>query len=70
MQKRWIVQKHDQNAARSLAATLGVSPLAAALLIARGHDSEEKALSFLNPSVDHLHEPYLLKGMREAVERI
>jgi single-stranded-DNA-specific exonuclease len=70
MQKRWIVQKHDQNAARSLAATLGVSPLAAALLIARGHDSEEKALSFLNPSVDHLHEPYLLKGMREAVGRI
>jgi single-stranded-DNA-specific exonuclease len=70
MQKRWIIQKHDHNAARTLAATLGVSPLAAALLIARGHGTEEKALSFLNPSIDHLHEPYLLKGMREAVERV
>ena len=70
MQKRWIVQKHDHDAARKLAATLGVSPLAAALLIARGHGTEEKALTFLNPSIDHLHEPYLLKGMREAVERV
>ena len=70
MQKRWIIHKHDHNAARTLAATLGVSPLAAALLIARGHGTEEKALSFLNPSIDHLHEPYLLKGMREAVERV
>jgi single-stranded-DNA-specific exonuclease len=70
MRKRWIIQKHDHNAARTLAAPLGVSPLAAALLIARGHGTEEKALSFLNPSIDHLHEPYLLKGMREAVERV
>jgi len=70
MQKRWIIQKHDHDAARTLAVTLGVSPLAAALLIARGHGTEEKALSFLNPSIDHLHEPYLLKGMREAVERV
>ena len=70
MQKRWIIQKHDHDAARSLAAVLGMSPLGAALLIARGHDSEEKARTFLNPCIDHLHEPYLLKGMREAVGRI
>ena len=70
MQKRWIIQKHDHDAARTLAATIGVSPLAAALLIARGHGTEEKARTFLNPSIDHLHEPYLLKGMREAVERV
>jgi single-stranded-DNA-specific exonuclease len=39
-------------------------------LICRGHDCGEKALIYLNPSTDHLHEPYLLKGMREAVDRI
>jgi single-stranded-DNA-specific exonuclease len=44
--------------------------LTAALLIARGHDTAEKARTFLNPSPEHLHDPYLLKGMREAVERI
>lgn len=70
MQKRWVIQKHDHTAAREFAAKLGVSPLAGALLIARGFDSEEKAQSFLNPCLDHLHEPYLLKGMKEAVGRV
>ena len=53
-----------------LARDLGVKPLVAALLIARGHDKSETAFQFLNPCQDHLHEPFLLKGMREAVERI
>ena len=70
MQKRWVIQKHDHNAAREFAAKIGVSPLAAALLIARGFDSEEKTHTFLNPSIDHLHEPYLLRGMKEAVGRV
>lgn len=47
-----------------------MSALVAALLIARGHDTEEKAVRFLNPSTEHLHEPFLLKGMREASERV
>ena len=70
MEKRWVIQKHDHSRAATLAAELNVSPLIAALLIARGYDDGEKAHRFLNPSYDHLHEPYLLKGMREAVERI
>src|SRR5687768_16539167 len=70
MLKRWVIQKHDHNAARKFAAEVGVSPLAAALLIARGHDDEAKAVQFLNPSIDHLREPLLLKGMKEAVDRI
>lgn len=70
MQKRWVVAKHDHEAVRAFAAELGVRPLIAALLIGRGHDTAEKAHRFMNPSYDHLHEPYLLKGMREAVERI
>ena len=70
MQKRWIIQKHDHNASRKFAEEVGVSPLAAALLISRGHDDQAKAVQFLNPSIAHLHEPLLLKGMREAVDRI
>lgn len=70
MDKRWVIRKHDHGRAAALAGELNVSPLVAALLIARGYDDAEKATSFLNPSYDHLHEPYLLKGMREAVDRI
>ena len=70
MEKRWVIAKHDHNVARSFASEVGVSPLAEALLIARGYDTADKAREFLNPSVEHLHEPNLLKGMAEAVERI
>lgn len=70
MEKRWVIAKHDHNAARAFAAEIGVSPLAAALLIARGHDTVDKAREFLNPSIEHLHEPSLLKGIPEAVERL
>jgi single-stranded-DNA-specific exonuclease len=68
--KRWTIQKHDPVAVDKLAAELKVKPLIAALLITRGHDTPEKAFRFLNPSPEHLHEPFLLKGMREAVTRI
>ncbi|MEJ7846785.1 MAG: single-stranded-DNA-specific exonuclease RecJ [Pyrinomonadaceae bacterium] len=70
MQKRWIIKKHDFDAVKSLGGQLGVSPLVAALLIARGHETQEKAQKFLKPQYTDLHEPLLLKGMNEAVERI
>src|SRR5688572_4966135 len=70
MEKRWVIQKHDHGLAAGLAADLNVTPLVAALLIARGFDTPELATRFLNPSYDDLHEPYLLKGMRESVDRI
>lgn len=70
MQKRWTIRKHDGQAVDKLALELGVQPLVAALLISRGHETQEKAYEFLNPSPEHLHEPFLLKGMPEAVDRI
>jgi single-stranded-DNA-specific exonuclease len=70
MSKRWIVRRHDINAAASLARLLGVSPTLAALLINRGYADEVSARAFLTPTYDQLHEPYLMLGMREAVARI
>lgn len=70
MQKRWTIRKHDADAVNRLAAEIGVSPIVAALLIARGQETAEKATAFLNPSPEQLHEPLLMHGMAEAVERI
>ena len=70
VQKRWKIRKHDAADVNKLASELNVKPLVAALLISRGHETPEKAFQFLNPSREHLHEPFLLKGMREAVDRI
>jgi len=64
MQKRWTIRKHDADSVNKLAAELHVKPLVAAILISRGHDTPAKAFEFLNPSPEHLHEPFLLKGMR------
>lgn len=70
MNKRWTIRKHDADAVNKLASEICVKPLVAALLIARGHDTPEKAFQFLNPSPEHLHEPFLMHGMREAVDRV
>src|SRR5690606_41878089 len=66
----WDIQKHDRAAAAALAEGLGVHPLTAALLIARGHESLESASRFLSPKYEHLHDPDLLLGLDKAVQRI
>ena len=68
--KRWIVREHDTERVASLARVLGVSPTVAALLISRGCGEEVLAKTFLQPSFDQLHDPYLMLGVAEAVERL
>jgi len=68
--KRWIVREHDAQQVDSLARALNVSPTIAALLISRGCADESAARKFLKPSKDQLHDPYLMKGVREAVTRL
>ena len=68
--KRWNVRSYDAQAAASLARSLGVSPILAALLINRGYADERAARTFLAPGYDQLHEPFLMLGMKEAVARL
>lgn len=70
MLKRWTIQKHDRARAIEFGTVLGLSPLAAAILIARGHDTVEKAEAFLNPCIEHLHDPVLLLDLEKACDRI
>src|SRR5258707_4736927 len=68
--KKWIVRERDTARAGQLASTLGVSPIVAHLLIARGYDHAESARSFLKPSLNQLHDPFLMRDMSEAVARL
>ncbi|MEP6635653.1 MAG: single-stranded-DNA-specific exonuclease RecJ [Acidobacteriota bacterium] len=68
--KRWILRGQDTIRAASLARVLNISPIVAALLIARGCGDESAARGFLKPSYDQLHDPYLMLGMRDAVSRL
>ena len=67
---RWDELSCDEPSAIALAAALGVSPVVARLLCQRGLSDPELADRFLNPSLDHLHDPMLLKDMDVAVDRI
>ena len=48
----------------------GLEEAAANLLFQRGIDSEEAMLAFIEPSLEQLHDPYLLHDMDLAVDRI
>jgi single-stranded-DNA-specific exonuclease len=54
----------------ALASALHIEPAVARLLWQRGLGDAEQALKFLNPSLDHLHDPMALTDMRVAVDRI
>src|SRR5206468_4399507 len=67
---RWDTLSCDASASNRLAAALDVPPVVARLLCLRGLDDPETALRFLNPAIDHLHDPMRLADMRIAVQRI
>jgi single-stranded-DNA-specific exonuclease len=66
----WQAQDCDEAAAVRLAAALTIEPAVARLLCQRGLGDPELALRFLNPALEHLHDPMLLADMRVAVDRI
>jgi single-stranded-DNA-specific exonuclease len=68
---RWaLVPEPDPAQVAALATALRIPPALAALLVQRGHGTEEAARRFLRPSLDELSDPHALAGMAEAVEII
>lgn len=68
---RWKLKpKPDQKKVSDLAVALSVDEPIARLLVQRGIDSFEKAKKFFRPSLDDLHDPFLMKDMDVAVARV
>ena len=71
IEKRWVVKPQgDRAIVEALATQLGMSTVLTNLLVQRGIDTTEKAKKFFSPSLDDLHDPFLMKDMDKAVERI
>lgn len=70
-QNRWVVKpRGEREIIEALAKQLNIHPILANLLIQRGHDTFDKAKSFFRPTLSMLHDPFLMKDMDKAVERI
>ncbi|MEL0645390.1 single-stranded-DNA-specific exonuclease RecJ [Olleya sp. Ti.3.14] len=68
---RWTLKpKPNPETVKSLADSLQIDVPIASLLVQRGIENFEDAKSFFRPSLDHLHDPYLMKDMDKAVVRI
>ena len=71
IEKRWVVRPSgEKEVVERLSTHLRMSPVLTNLLVQRGIDTVEKANKFFNPQLSDLHDPFLMKDMDRAVERI
>ena len=70
-EKQWIVKPAaDPEKVKRLSAEVGIDSVLAGLLIQRGVETFEDARKFFRPSLSDLHDPFLMKDMDKAVERL
>ncbi|MBE8713347.1 single-stranded-DNA-specific exonuclease RecJ [Sphingobacterium hungaricum] len=71
MQKRWVVKpKNDIYKINSLGEELGISATLSNILIHRNIETFDEARQFFRPTLDDLHDPFLMKDMDKAIYRI
>jgi single-stranded-DNA-specific exonuclease len=70
MNKRWETKKSNNAIVQKLVKDLDVSEIVAHLLVLRGIKTFDEAKYFFRPELSHLHDPFLMKNMQQAVERI
>lgn len=73
MTPHWNIHTLDEEQkklCKSLSCELNISPLSAQLLIDRGISTADEARAFVRPSLSQLHDPFLMRDMDKAVERL
>lgn len=70
MHKRWKFRTHQQSEVDNLFNQLNINPVFCELLAQRGIKTFEAAHRFFRPKLEYLHDPYLMKDMEKAVQRI
>lgn len=71
MNKNWVIKEPgNTNIVQQLMEALGIERPIANLLVQRGVHTYEQARAFFRPSLDDLHDPFLMKDMDAAVTRL
>jgi single-stranded-DNA-specific exonuclease len=68
--KRWKILSPDKEKAASLRESLKISSVICNILVQRGIETFEQSKDFFRPQLSQLHDPWLMKDMEKAVERI
>ena len=66
----WDHQTLDEGRAAALTASMDLDPVVARLLVLRGITTVDEAGRFLDPRLDHLHDPFRLADLPRAVDRL
>ncbi|HVT85361.1 MAG TPA: single-stranded-DNA-specific exonuclease RecJ [Chitinophagaceae bacterium] len=70
MQKRWNILTADVSVTETLRQALKIHPAICKILVQRGITTFEDAKDFFRPQLEQLHDPWLMKDMDKAVDRI
>ncbi|MDE5733178.1 MAG: single-stranded-DNA-specific exonuclease RecJ [Bacteroidales bacterium] len=71
VEKKWINRENaDTEVVSQLSSELGIDPVLAELLVQRGIRTFSQARSFFRPDLNDLHDPFLMRDMDKAVERL
>ena len=70
MQKRWNILYANNEVVKKLHTALKINETICKILVQRSIDDFEKAKNYFRPQITHLHNPWLMKDMDKAVERI
>src|SRR5687767_12970316 len=71
MDKRWLVKEiPSQEEVEKLSRAININFCLSAILVQRGIVEFEVAKDFFRPSLSHLHDPFLMKDMDQAIQRL
>lgn len=71
MEKRWIYkQTPPREAVDKLSQEININPYLSTILVQRGTNDFESAKAYFRPKLEELHDPFLMKDMQQAVDRL
>lgn len=66
----WTVGKYDENKVKELCRSLNIDEFVSKVLVSKGFDTKESASEYLSSTITSLADPFLIKDMQKAVDRI
>ena len=71
MEKKWIYKEEpDEQLVEELSKSININSSLSRILVQRGIQPFDKVKAFFRPSLQKLHDPFLMKGMDKAVNRL